>query len=98
MQKYNALFRPESAPTAPNDCERPSIKDASHSTLPSKVKLEPYPMRLISAGPTIAHQKGTCVEYTIILQNANRHLYSVEGCAIRVLEDLDSFGARSTGS
>ena len=55
-------------------------------------------MILVSAGPTISHQKGACVECAIIFKNANRHLYGIESCATRVLENLDSFGARSTGS
>lgn len=34
---------PDAAPILPNLPVRPSMIDASHSTVPSKVRLEPYP-------------------------------------------------------
>lgn len=37
------FFILETAPTAPNPSLSPSIRDASHSTPPSQVRLEPKP-------------------------------------------------------
>ena len=43
MRNYNAENLPEIAPTAPNVRELPSIRLASHSTVPVRVRFEPTP-------------------------------------------------------
>lgn len=42
------FFSPAAAPTAPQSREVPSITDASHSTVPSQVRLEPNPAFVIA--------------------------------------------------
>jgi hypothetical protein len=43
LATLQGFFSPPAAPTAPQSLEAPSITEASHSTVPSQVRFDPYP-------------------------------------------------------